>query len=111
MHTDVQAVQDGQRSHSDAEDALVTQLFHRYQQGTYYTQLQESVLVAVNAYGSRVDVGGDDILQMYKRAYRNTRAGASVRNLPPHIFGLALNAYFYMQRTGQDQSIFFSCVV
>jgi len=25
--------------------------------------------------------------------------------LPPHIFGTACDAYFYMRRTGQDQSI------
>ncbi|WFD36077.1 chitin synthase [Malassezia cuniculi] len=89
----------------DAEDALATQLYHQYTNGVYYTQLQEAVLVAVNAYGSPVDVNGDAVLRTYKRAYRDLNgAGAS---LPPHIYGLACNAYFYMRCTAQDQSFFF----
>ena len=32
----------------DVDDGLVTQLCHRYYQGLYYTQLQESLLVVLN---------------------------------------------------------------
>ena len=105
---DARRSQSATRDVGGAEDELVTRLYHRYQQAVYYTQLQESVLVSVNPYGAAADVNGDDVLREYKRAYRDTRQSVSGRTLPPHLFGLACNAYFYMQRTGQDQSLLFA---
>lgn len=88
----------------EADDALATQLYHQYTNGVYYTQLQEAVLVAVNATGTPIDINGDSVLRQYKRAYRDVH-GALAR-LPPHIYTLACNAYFYMRSTAQDQAIF-----
>ena len=93
---DARRSQSATRDVGGAEDELVTRLYHRYQQAVYYTQLQESVLVSVNPYGAAADVNGDDVLREYKRAYRDTRQSVSGRTLPPHLFGLACNAYFYI---------------
>ena len=90
-----------------ADDELVTLLCHRYYQSLYYTQLQESVLVVLNPYRTAVDVNSTEVLHEYRREFRNTRITQSSSPLPPHVFRLANNAYFYMQRTGQDQCVFF----
>ncbi|WFD06900.1 chitin synthase [Malassezia vespertilionis] len=92
---------------SDSEDELVTRLCHRYYQSQYYTQLQEAVLVVLNPYHTAVDVNGDDVLRAYLNAYRDVRYTTNANQQPPHIFGVACHAYYYMQRTGQDQSMFF----
>ncbi|WFD42488.1 chitin synthase [Malassezia psittaci] len=91
----------------DLEDELTTRLCHRYYQGIYYTQIQESVLVAVNPFHTPVDVNGEEVLRSYSDAYRDMRYTKSNRDVPPHIYRTASNAYFYMQRTGQDQTLFF----
>ena len=91
----------------DVDDGLVTQLCHRYYQGLYYTQIQESLLVVLNPFRPAIDVNSEDILRAYRREFRNTRITQHHAPLPPHIFRLAHNAYFYMQRTGQDQCLFF----
>ena len=90
-----------------AEDELATQLCHRYYQGIFYTQIQESVLVVLNPFHTPVDVNGEETLREYCRAYRDMRYTTSDRSVPPHIFRTASDAYFYMQRTGQDQALFF----
>ena len=90
---------------SGAEDTLATRLYHQYTNGVYYTQLQEAVLIAVNAAGAPVDVNGDHTLRAYKRAYRDVRGGGA--RMPPHIYGVATDAYFYMRSTAQDQALFF----
>ena len=104
--TDAQVPQAGPAA-GVAEDELSTQLCHRYYQGIYYTQIQESVLVAINPFHTPVDVNGEEVLRDYCRAYRDMRYTTSDRAVPPHIFRMATNAYFYMQRTGQDQGLFF----
>lgn len=91
----------------DVDDGLVTQLCHRYYQGLYYTQIQESLLVVLNPFRPAIDVNSEDILRAYRREFRNTRITQHHAPLPPHIFRLAHTAYFYMQRTGQDQCLFF----
>ncbi|WFD31395.1 chitin synthase [Malassezia sp. CBS 17886] len=90
-----------------AEDELETWLCHRYYQSVYYTQLQASVLVVLNPFRAPVDVNSDEVLRQYKRALWDARYTAHHGALPPHIFGTACDAYFYMQRTGQDQSLLF----
>lgn len=105
--TDGQAVKHASVPAGDAEDELMTQLCHRYYQSMYYSQIQESVLVAINPFHTPVDVNEDDVLREYTRAYRDMRYTTNSNPVPPHIFGTACNAYYYMQRTGQDQSLFF----
>ena len=53
----------------EADDALATQLYHQYTNGVYYTQLQEAVLVAVNATGTPIDINGDSVLRQYTVSY------------------------------------------
>ena len=95
------------RADGDAEDELVTHVCHRYYQSLYYTQLQEAVLLVLNPFQTAVDVNSEEVLRAYRQAFRDTRYSASMNKLPPHIFRTASHAYFYMQRTGQDQCLFF----
>lgn len=91
----------------DVEDELLTRVCHRYYQSLYYTQVQESVLLVTNPYHAAVDVNSEDVLRTYTREFRDTRLMVNGSQLPSHIFRTACNAYFYMQRTGQDQCFFF----
>ncbi|KDN52499.1 glycosyltransferase family 2 protein [Tilletiaria anomala UBC 951] len=86
-------------------DTVFQVLRDRFFSGLPYTDLSDSILVSVNPFGSTGNRNSPDTLREYTRDYRDTSKEARVRKLPPHIFATACNAYFYMRRTGQDQSI------
>ncbi|WFD27478.1 chitin synthase [Malassezia nana] len=92
---------------SDIDDEMVTRVCHRYYQSLYYTQVQESVLLVTNPYEAAIEANSEDVLRAYKREFRDSRLMVHGPQLPAHIFRTACNAYFYMQRTGQDQCLFF----
>ena len=92
---------------AEVEDEMLTRVCHRYYQSLYYTQVQESVLLVTNPYHAAVDVNSEDVLRAYTREFRDIRLMVNGPQLPSHIFRTACNAYFYMQRTGQDQCLFF----
>ncbi|KAL9933429.1 hypothetical protein V8E36_007605 [Tilletia maclaganii] len=89
-------------------DTIFAVLRDRFFSHNSYTALSDSVLVSLNPFGSSANRNTDEQLREYAAHYRNTNRAARGLPLPPHIFGTACNAYFYMQRTGQDQSILFS---
>ncbi|CAD6888596.1 unnamed protein product [Tilletia controversa] len=89
-------------------DSIFSVLRDRFFSHQSYTALSDSVLVSVNPFGSAGNRNTDEQLRQYAAQYRQTNRAARGMPLPPHIFGTACNAYFYMQRTGQDQSILFS---
>ncbi|KAN0059843.1 Chitin synthase, class 8 [Thecaphora frezii] len=86
-------------------DSIFSVLRDRFFSSLPYTALSDSILVSVNPYASSGNRNSDDTLREYTRDYRETSKQARGVALPPHIFGLACDAYFYMRRTGQDQSI------
>ncbi|EPQ25921.1 uncharacterized protein PFL1_06595 [Pseudozyma flocculosa PF-1] len=86
-------------------DSIFSLLRDRFFSSLPYTALSDSILVSVNPYASSGNRNSDDTLREYTRNYRETSKQARGPDLPPHIFGLACDAYFYMRRTGQDQSI------
>ncbi|KAE8225588.1 hypothetical protein CF319_g1685 [Tilletia indica] len=89
-------------------DSIFAVLRERFFSHQSYTALSDSVLVSINPFGSAGNRNTDEQLREYASQYRQTNRAARGLPLPPHIFGTACNAYFYMQRTGQDQSILFS---
>ncbi|GAC95183.1 glycosyltransferase [Pseudozyma hubeiensis SY62] len=86
-------------------DTIFSVLRDRFYAGLPYTSLSDSILVSVNPYASSGNRNSDDTLREYTRDYRETNKQLRAAALPPHIFAHACNAYFYMRRTGQDQSL------
>ncbi|KAK0523106.1 Chitin synthase, class 8 [Tilletia horrida] len=89
-------------------DSIFSVLRERFFSHHSYTALSDSILVSLNPFGAAGNRNTDEQLREYAAHYRQTNRAARGLPLPPHIFGTACNAYFYMQRTGQDQSILFS---
>jgi len=67
---------------------------------TIYTSIGSSTLFAVNPH-KYVTSGADS--KKYTSDYWDMAENKAL--LPPHIFQLANNAYYYMRRTAQDQSL------
>nr|ANG56511.1 chitin synthase 5.1 [Ustilago esculenta] len=86
-------------------DSIFSVLRDRFYSGLPYTALSDSILVSVNPYASSANRNSDDSLREYTAHYRQTNKQLRRAALPPHIFAQACNAYFYMRRTGQDQSL------
>lgn len=85
-------------------DTIFSVLRDRFFSSLPYTSLSDSVLISANPFGAPGNRNSDDTLREYTKDYRETSKPNRAR-LPPHIFQLACNAYFYLRRTGQDQSI------
>ena len=86
-------------------DTIFSVLRDRFYSGLPYTYLSDSILISVNPYASTGNRNTDDQLREYTAEYRETSKQFRGVSLPPHIFGQACNAFFYMRRTGQDQSL------
>ncbi|RXK42203.1 chitin synthase [Tremella mesenterica] len=90
---------------SVAEDTIVATLRERYLASQPYTALSSSALVSVNPL-TYLPVNGDAPLQDYVAEYHRNAvedASGNKERLGPHIFRLALSAYYNMRRTRQDQ--------
>ncbi|CAO1621031.1 unnamed protein product [Jaminaea pallidilutea] len=96
---------------SPGEETVLAALRHRFGAGLTYTSVSDSNLVSINPFSVSSNVNSsnnDETLRAYTRYSRDTNRRARGSRLPPHIFDVACNAYFYMQRTGQDQSVVFT---
>ncbi|OZC07053.1 hypothetical protein X798_05945, partial [Onchocerca flexuosa] len=60
------------------------------------------VLVAINPYVNCSQLYGDDVIQVYRGV------GKQVRELDPHIYAVAEEAFFDLSKFGKDQSIIVS---
>ncbi|ODO09469.1 hypothetical protein I350_03069 [Cryptococcus amylolentus CBS 6273] len=96
------------------EDTTVVTLQERYLAHKTYTALSSSALVFTNPYNYLPSDGDDSLLRYVQEYYRVAKEDDTGRNeegawrkggLDPHVFQLALNAFFNMKRTGQDQVI------
>ena len=86
-------------------DTVFQVLKERFLSGLPYTSLSDSILVSINPYATSGNRNNLETQKEYAHNYRDASKQARVRQLPPHIFATACDAYFYMRRTGQDQSI------
>ncbi|MCO5583292.1 hypothetical protein L7F22_037202 [Adiantum nelumboides] len=85
-------------------DSIFPVLRDRFFSSLPYTALSDSILISANPFAAPGNRNTDDTLREYTKDYRETSKSNRAR-LPPHVFQLACNAYFYLRRTGQDQSI------
>uniref|UniRef100_A0A915Q4X9 Myosin motor domain-containing protein n=1 Tax=Setaria digitata TaxID=48799 RepID=A0A915Q4X9_9BILA len=60
------------------------------------------VLVAINPYANCSQLYGDDVIQVYRGV------GKHVRELDPHIYAVAEEAFFDLTKIGKDQSVIVS---
>ncbi|VDK73468.1 unnamed protein product [Onchocerca ochengi] len=60
------------------------------------------VLVAINPYANCSQLYGDDVIQVYRGV------GKQIRELDPHIYAVAEEAFFDLSKFGKDQSIIVS---
>jgi|SRR5258706_527816 len=84
------------------DDSIVACLRERFLKDSTYTRVGSSAIVAVNPH-KYVASNSDTVLVSYAQEYRDTSATKIYKE--PHVFQLANNAYYNMQRTGQDQCI------
>lgn len=95
---------------SIAEDTILAALRERYVTSQQYTAIGSSVIASVNPIISlpqNSDISLQDYIHEYFRSAGDDVIGEdevdSKERLPPHVFRLALNAFYNMRRTGQDQ--------
>lgn len=88
-------------------DTVSSILKDRFYSSFSYTSLCDSILISVNPFSAAGNRDSDESLREYTQNYRET-SKANRAKLSPHIFQTACDAYYYMQRTGQDQSILFA---
>lgn len=100
---------------SIAEDTILATLRERYLASIPYTSLSPTALVSVNPHGF-LPINGDASMQDYIAEYYRSavddeasRDGSGVgltkERLNPHVFRMALGAYYNMRRTRQDQIV------
>ncbi|OCF41838.1 chitin synthase [Kwoniella heveanensis CBS 569] len=116
-----EGIQDLCNLSSIAEDTVIVTLRERYLSAQPYTALSPSAIVSVNPH-TYLPVNGDASLQDYVAEYYKITTddttsrsqsrgddspigGRDKDRLGPHIFQLALSAYYNMRRTRQDQIV------
>ncbi|SAL99827.1 hypothetical protein [Absidia glauca] len=125
MPDDLVDLQDGVN-----EDSIVSTIRSRFLQDKTFTRIAHPILIAVNPYKD-VRHSIEDTSNLYFTEYKGSHGANGNSNnrhhhhhhhhhhhqhyqnhqnepLPPHIFQHVNQAYFYMRRTGQDQSIILS---
>lgn len=96
------------------EDTVLVTLQERYISHKPYTSLSPAALVFLSPY-SHLPIDDEESLLHYVEEYyqcnneeggsRNEQGWWKKKMEQPHVFQLALSAYYNMRRTGQDQVI------
>ncbi|KAJ1675017.1 hypothetical protein EV182_002098, partial [Spiromyces aspiralis] len=76
----------------------------QYPESLTYTAIGSRVLISINPLSS-LNSAHDSVAQKYVDDYRDTSPDR--RELPPHIFKVAEEAYLHMRQTGINQSLVF----
>ncbi|KAL7424340.1 hypothetical protein Q5752_000022 [Cryptotrichosporon argae] len=89
---------------SIAEDAVLATLRERYLSAQPYTSVSPQCLVSVNPLAPS-SINDDDVLAEYVAEYYRSTLDEPAADHGPHVFRLALDAYYNMKRTRQDQIV------
>ncbi|KAJ9113179.1 hypothetical protein QFC22_006018 [Naganishia vaughanmartiniae] len=102
---------------SIADDTILACLRERYLNDKPYTSMSAAALISLNPH-KHFEANSDTSLVEYANAYwsideeslsgREGEDGGWAKggdSTPPHIFKLAMDAYYHMKRTGTDQAI------
>ncbi|TIB15854.1 hypothetical protein E3P92_01552 [Wallemia ichthyophaga] len=84
-----------------SDEAVLSYLRDRFLEDQIYTRLGTSSLVALNPL-KYLPANSDKVLHDYALEYRRTDNST---RLPPHIFQIAADAYYYMRRSSKDNNI------
>lgn len=84
-----------------SDEAVLSYLRDRFLEDQIYTRLGTSSLVALNPL-KYLPANSDKVLHDYALEYRQTDNST---RLPPHIFQIAADAYYYMRRSSKDNNI------
>lgn len=85
-------------------DELLSIIRARFNDGLLYSDLSSRVLVSVNPFQD--DQSSSAAVRADWTAEYGECGNEGVRGrLSPHLFGTSNKAYYYMRRTGQDQTI------
>lgn len=85
-------------------DSIVSTLRDRFYASHTFLPLSHTILLSLNPYSPNGAYENEEVLRQYTADYRQLDRERRII-LPSHVFGLTSDAYFYMMRTGQDQSI------
>lgn len=90
-------------------DDLLPILRARFLEGMPYTTVGPRGLIVVNPQMS-ITLNSDEILAEWASEYRDCGRDGMRGRLEPHLWGVSGRAYWFMRRTGMDQSIVISYV-
>lgn len=91
-------------SFTPSSDDILSILRARFLEGLPYTSISPRVLVSVNPY-QFIQANSDAALVDWGTEYADCGRGGLRGKLGPHVFAMSNQAYYYMRRTGQDQTI------
>ncbi|KAL8293373.1 hypothetical protein RQP46_000074 [Phenoliferia psychrophenolica] len=88
-------------------DDLLQILRSRFDDGILFTEISPRVLVAVNPLQEGLSTN-DDALRSWSEEFADTGTSGVRGRLGPHLWAVSGRTYYYMRRTGQDQTIVLS---
>ena len=91
-----------------SDESILSFLRDRFLVDSIYTRVGASSIVALNPL-KYLHINSDKVLHDYALEYRQT--DNSKPRLPPHIFQVAADAYYYMRRSAKDNALIMKYVL
>lgn len=85
-------------------DIILPILKERFLEGIHYTYLNSSVLISLNSFRNDYK-NSDQVLSEWRQEFTDCGREGVRGTLSNHLWNISTKAYYYMRRTGQDQSI------
>lgn len=73
-----------------------------------YTQIGSAILVSINPYCDRAELYSADVAKAYQKASKNRKLVNDQKELEPHLFKVAEEAFQSMKSTATNQEIIIS---
>lgn len=86
-------------------DTILSILKNRFLEGIHYTSLSSSILLSVNPFNQDQARNSDQVLNEWREEFSDCGKEGVKNTLSNHLWSSSNKAYYYMKRTGQDQSI------